>query len=119
MIDYDKLDPGVRDMVRYFNEQGLDTWMSCEGHYPEHPRMALFWISFAPHITQEDIMNFMKRHLNSKYHHFTSAGHFVKRFYVYNGNELYEHYMYEVGCKEAANLDLQTWKENDKCCQHT
>ena len=118
MIEYDKLDPGVRDMVQYFNEQGLETLMSCEGHYPEEQRMALFWISFAPHITQQDIQNFMKRHLN-KYHHFTSAGHFVKRFYIYDGDKPREQFMYEVGCKGAADLDLQTWKEDDKCYTHT
>ncbi len=115
MIDYDKLDPGTRDIVRYFNEQGLTTSMSCEGHYPQHPCMALFWVSFDKSITQEDIQHFMQRHLNKKYHNFVSAGHFVKRFYVYGKDKVSESYMYEVGNKEAADFDLHNWKEDDKC----
>lgn len=44
-IEYDKLDPSVVDMVRYFNAHGLPTRMSCEGH--NKTNMSMFWIEFA------------------------------------------------------------------------
>ena len=31
-IDYDKIDESCRPLVRFFNERGLYTNMSCEGH---------------------------------------------------------------------------------------
>lgn len=105
------LDEGVIPLVEYFNSVGLTTEMSCEGH--SQPSMSMFWISFTPDITQEDITNWMEYHLN-EWGHFTSCGRFVQRFYIVDGGRLVTSYQYLAANKSAAATDLLKWKEEAK-----
>lgn len=78
MKNYDetKLDPEVIPLVRYFNQVGLPTCMSCQGH--NTTRMSMFWIEFDKSVTNEDIINFQRKHTN-EYGGFCINGRFVIR----------------------------------------
>ena len=52
------IDPGVISMVKFFNENGLPTHMSCQGH--NKTTMSMFWIEFDRSVTEDNILNFMK-----------------------------------------------------------
>lgn len=90
------MDKGVIDLVNYFNSVGLTTYMSCEGHYPEKPHMAFFWISFSNDVTDQDIISFNKAYpmLN---------GWFVKKLI----DETWLEWRYIAPNKEIAALDYQ------------
>lgn len=51
------MDEGVKALVEFFNERGLTTHMSCEGHYPEKPSMSMFWISFDKSVSIDDLLS--------------------------------------------------------------
>lgn len=90
------MDEGCKELVAYFNEHGLETYMSCEGHWPERPNMSLFWISFTDKVTDEQIMQFKKEH-NDLF------GWFVKRL-------IYEDWLewrYIAANKTIAHLDYE------------
>lgn len=112
-IDYSKLDPGVIPMVRYFNEHGLPTRMSCEGHGILN--MSLFWIEFDKSVTENDIIKFMMdrgdnpRTIGCT---FCSNGRFGKRIFVMNGKP-YHYWTYVASTKWAAESDLINWKKLD------
>ena len=53
------LDPAVIPLVKFFNDSGLKTYMSCQGH--NQTNMSMFWIQFDKSVTEEDILGFMKR----------------------------------------------------------
>lgn len=109
-IDYSKLDPNVQDLVRYFNEQGLTTIMSCQGHNDTY--MSMLWVEFDKEITEEDILRFQNRHLN-KYGCFVSCGCFAQRMYQCPKRpEIRWRYM--AACQNAAKIDLDRWKKEDK-----
>ena len=57
-----ELDKRVIPLVRFFNENGLPTNMSCQGH--NKTNMSMFWIEFDKTVTQDDIVKFMRNHLN-------------------------------------------------------
>lgn len=46
-----ELDKRVIPLVRFFNENGLPTNMSCQGH--NKTNMSMFWIEFDKTVTQE------------------------------------------------------------------
>lgn len=109
------LDDGVIPMVDFFNNNGLTTYMSCQGH--NMPNMSIFWIEFDKTVTEEDILKFMQKHV-SAYGHFCSCGRFAKRligFHAIPSGEYRkeESWNYFAASVEAANKDLETWK-NDK-----
>ena len=56
------IDPGVIPMVKFFNENGLPTHMSCQGH--NRTNLSMFWIEFDPSVTEEDIVSFQRNHLD-------------------------------------------------------
>ncbi len=49
-----ELDEKVISMVRFFNEHGLPTCMSCQGH--NDTNMSLFWIQFHKSVTRDNIL---------------------------------------------------------------
>ncbi|MCM1295883.1 MAG: hypothetical protein NC311_10105 [Muribaculaceae bacterium] len=74
-IDYAKIDPHARGMVRYFNEHAqLPTAQSCEGHAG-----SLFWIQFRDDVTEADIRRFMEAH-TADWSGFIASGWFCRRF---------------------------------------
>lgn len=105
------LDPLVIPMVEFFNANGLKTYMSCQGH--NKTNMSMFWIQFDPSVTEDDILNFMKQHLQAN-GAFCSNGRFAKRIHGSYGmlsgkwNKV-ESWNYFAATVEAANEDLQTW----------
>lgn len=111
----DDIDKGVIPLVEYFNEHGLKTNMSCEGHKDEgYPYMTMFWISFDPSVRKEDISSFMKKHLDPKFHNFYSCGRFAERFFVFNSIEESSHWCYFAANVDAAMEDLKHWQTDDK-----
>lgn len=91
------MDKGVIDLVRYFNSIGLKTYMSCEGHWPERPNMAHFWISFDKEVSDESIMAFKDAHCNLN-------GWFVK---MYINRIAGLEWRYFAANKEVAALDYK------------
>lgn len=117
-INYNELDPLVIPMVKYFNEQGLTTCMSCQGH--NKTNMSMFWIQFDKSVTSEDIQEFMKRHLDWQ-GTFCSCGKFAKRmfgFYSVRDRQwkTEESWNYFAATLEAANSDLEKWKSGINKC---
>lgn len=108
-IEYEKLDPEVIPMVRYFNENGLTTWMSCQGH--NRTNMSMFWISFHPSVTKEDIIRFCYQH-KTEYGCPFLNGRFVLRLTPHASGRVEERYEYMAATVEAASQDLQRWKNN-------
>lgn len=106
------LDPNVIPLVEYFNENGLTTWMSCEGHNRLYQSM--FWISFAHTVTDEDIRSFQRLRTN-KNGGFCSCGRFSKRMITGPCGEIFR-WEYSAASIEAANEDLRNWRSNEKDC---
>ena len=44
------LDPKVIPLVDFFNQRGLKTHMSCEGH--NNTNISMFWIQFDKSVTE-------------------------------------------------------------------
>lgn len=112
-IDYEGmgLDPLVIPLVKFFNDEGLKTNMSCQGH--NKTNMSMFWISFADEITTDDVLRFMQNHLNWC-GQFVSYGRFAKR--IFGGYSVKdrtwkttEHWCYFAATVEAADEDLLRW----------
>ena len=70
------LDSEVIPLVKFFNDNGLKTYMSCQGH--NKTNMSMYWIQFHKSVTEEDILEFMRKH-PGKYGSFFSNGRFAKR----------------------------------------
>lgn len=116
-INYNELDTHVIPLVKYFNENGLPTIMSCQGH--NKTNVSMFWIQFSKTVTENNILEFMKSHLDS-HQNFTSNGRFAERVYCgYNANnEFYVHksWNYFAATKEAALQDLKNWERDEYIC---
>jgi hypothetical protein len=104
----DRLDVGVVPLVEYFNSQGLKTKMSCQGH--NTTTMSMFWIQFDSSVTEDDIIQFQRQHLN-QLGGFSACGRFVKRILAYSTGVRYS-WEYMASGVEAANCDLQNWSLN-------
>ena len=103
------MDKEVVSLVNYFNKNGLSTYMSCQGH--NSTNMSMFWISFTKNVTEQDIINFQKKHRDS-FGNFTSCGRFAERLYV--GKESIEkEWCYLAATIQAANADLSKWINQD------
>lgn len=105
------LDPKVIPMVRFFNENGLKTSMSCQGH--NKTDQSFFWILFDDSVAEEDIQRFMQNHL-SRFGQFCSNGKFVKQ--LYGGYQVTSQqwnmigtWRYLAATQEAADEDLKNW----------
>lgn len=109
--DNAQLDPEVIPLVQYFNQVGLQTCMSCQGH--NNTNMSMFWIEFDKSVTQNDIIEFQRRHTN-KYGAFCCNGRFVLRILANTtgvGTGIECSYQYLAATVEAANQDLEHWRE--------
>lgn len=106
-----ELDKGVIPLVRFFNENGLPTNMSCQGH--NKTNMSMFWIEFDQIVTKDDIVRFMRSHLNWM-GSFCSCGRFAKRVIAYTNTADYsesvrECWYYFAATVEAADADFYQW----------
>lgn len=115
MVNEEELDRAVVPMVKFFNENGLPTCMSCQGH--NSTNMSMFWIQFEKSVTKDDILDFMKKQLN-KFGFFTSCGRFAKRIYGYYNIdtqvwEYCESWNYFAATIDAANEDFRTWQSTE------
>ena len=77
--------------------------MSCSGH-KDNPYMSMFWIEFDPSVTEQDIIDFQRNHVN-EYNMFCSCGRFVQRI-IATGRSAYQYMAANV---ESANIDLKAW----------
>lgn len=84
--------------------------MSCEGH--NDTNMSMFWISFDPSVSEDDIIRFQRSHLN-QHGGFVSNGRFVNRVIAF-GNAVIHSWEYMAATKNAAYGDLARWLEDDK-----
>lgn len=109
MIDYNELDPGVVEMVKYFNENGLKTIMSCEGH--NDTNLSRFWIGFTGPDIEKKIVEFQRKHLD-KLGQFCANGIFGTRIWSHPTGSIVN-YEYTAAGKVAADADLKRWKEDD------
>ncbi len=105
------LDPLVVPLVKLFNDSGLNTCMSCQGH--NKTNQSMFWIQFDSNVSEDDILLFMQRHLNRN-GTFCSCGRFAKRLIgFYSVKDLSwkseECWCYFAATVEAANEDLYRW----------
>ena len=106
------MDEGVKALVEFFNERGLTTHMSCEGHYPEKPSMSMFWISFDKMVTEDDLFSFMDKH-RDEYGVFCCNGRFAKRIGM--GWVPFFELCYFAANKEVAKIDLEKFKRLEEC----
>lgn len=112
-ITTETFDPCVIPLVQLFNENGLKTSMSCQGH--NNTNLSMFWISFAKEVTKNDIIHFMQKHLDL-HGQFTSCGRFAKR--IFGGYSVedrlwktMECWCYFAATIEAAEKDFSRWKD--------
>lgn len=101
------LDLGVIPLVQFFNERGLVTHMSCQGH--NKTNMSMFWIEFDPSVKEDDIVKFQREHLN-KWGGFNSNGRFVLRL-IASATGVAHSWEYMAATQEAADMDLYNWTE--------
>lgn len=101
-------------MVEYFNKHGLSTVQSCQGH--NSTTMSMFWIEFASDVTREDIIRFQLEHVESS-GDFFSSGRFANRLFMYTNDDgesvPHESWNYFAATSDAANQDLENWKNKD------
>jgi hypothetical protein len=95
------IDPGVVNLVDYFNSIGLPTRMSCEGH--NKTNVSMFWIEFKKEVTEEDIEKFLND-LSAKYGSYALCGCFAMR--IFPGPEYtIRRWRYMAATKIAADSD--------------
>ena len=102
------LDSRVIPLVEFFNQRGLKTCMSCEGH--NKTNMSIFWIQFDKSVTEDDLIQFMNNHqFESKYgKYFASCGRFALRIYP-SPKEIVREWNYFAATHDAAEQDLKNW----------
>ena len=111
----EELDEKVIPLVRYFNENGLKTYMSCQGHNDTY--MSMFWIQFDESVTEEDISKFMNNHLRW-WGSFISAGRFAERVIgsysaITQQWQLVKCWCYFASSYKAADYDLERWQQKE------
>lgn len=99
-----EIETGCLPLVNFFNERGLKTYMSCEGHYPDDSHRSIFWISFDKSVTEDDLFQFMENHTD-EYDTFWMRGRFAKRLGF--GWVPFTDLCYFATNKEVANMDLK------------
>lgn len=109
------LDSEVIPLVKFFNDNGLKTCMSCQGH--NKTNMSMYWIQFHKSVTEEDILEFMRKH-PGKYGSFFSNGRFAKRLMGFHSVPTgewrkEESWNYFAATIEAANKDLERWQNDE------
>jgi len=111
-----KMDEYAIPLVEYFNNHGLKTWMSCQGH--NKTNMSMYWISFTKEITEEDIIKFQMQHLQSSFKNYPSGGfapngRFAEILFVDSRNIPVKYWCYLAATIEAAMEDLKQWRLDD------
>ncbi len=121
------LDARVIPMVQFFNDNGLKTALSCQGH--EDVNMSLFWIQFDESITEDDVADFMWKHRTKfdmteapeKYRRregydrwFISNRRIAERLLVSVEGRHGRCWMYVAASPEAAEDDLEIWKRAER-----
>ena len=106
------IEPHALPLVEYFNEKGLTTCMSCEGH--SRPYQTIFWVSFTDDISEEQIIEFQKAHsMKSSYgEYFCSYGRFAMRTFLAFG-KICHSWNYFASDWASAYADLEEWKKID------
>ena len=89
---YDEIDPLCRDMVKLFNDVGLVTEFSCQGH--DCVTRNKFEIMFKGYVKDKEIFNFISRITNDR-GHTPLVGSFSKWSRALNGI-LESNWMYGV-----------------------
>lgn len=115
-MDYTGFDPLVIPMVKFFNENGLKTALSCQGH--NKTNLSMFWIAFDECVDEEDIQRFMRNHLGP-WGWFLSCGRFAKRMIAgykpANGQwSVMYSWCYFAATPDAANEDLRRWNSKEE-----
>lgn len=108
-----QLDPLVIPMVAYFNQNGLKTRMSCQGH--NKTNMSMFWIEFDRSVTIDDIIEFQRKRTD-RHGGFCCNGRFVTRILANTtgvGEGVGYSNQYMAATIEAANGDLKRWIDMD------
>lgn len=91
-INYDEIDEKCRPMVKLFNDIGLTTKFSCQGH--NNILQNSFQIIFADYIGDKDIIDFLDKFQNA-YTHSPFQGKFLKWMRKMNG-EIVTNWTYEI-----------------------
>lgn len=111
-INYDEIDELCRPIVKFFNEVGLTTKFSCQGHDCKSNNE--FHIMFHESVTDDMISEFISKY-SSKYNHTPFIGKFSKWIRKCNG-EIIGNWEYRIGYgnylanQSFAELDLETMK---------
>lgn len=103
------MDKYVIPLVEYFNNNGLKTKMSCQGHNTTNKSM--YWILFDWNITEQDIINFQSKHLYP-WNSFSSNGYFAQKVFIDSRGMVIRCWYYLAATIEAALEDLENWKNN-------
>ena len=95
-INYSDIDNECIDLVKWFNENGLPTIYSCQGH--EENKLNTYHIIFDSSVLDEDIQKLLQKYSN-KYDHSPFLGKFNK-WMRKSSNEIINNWIYQVGTKE-------------------
>lgn len=109
-VPWPRLDRGARQMVRYFNNNGLPTCMCCSGHPGTAQKR--FWIEFRQDVTDADIARFMDRH-TAPDTGFTAGGMFCARYDKASGQGIVRSLQYTAADVLEAMQDLSDWVADD------
>lgn len=109
-IPWEDLDRGARPMVRYLNNNGLPTVMSCSGHPGTSAKK--FWVEFREDVTDQDVARFMEAHTRKNYW-FCSNGMFCTRYDRPAGGGFKKCLQYVAADMLDAMLDLSDWVADD------
>lgn len=118
-IIYGKIDPGVRDIVQYFNEHGLHTVMSSDG--TDNHSFGFLWVAFHSSVTESDIRAFMERHTKD-WACYDGHGWFCNKFMLEKsfGNTHNQSMLAYIAASPAvAKKDIKQWKINDERMKQT
>jgi len=91
-INYDEIDVECRQMVKLFNDIGLTTKFSCQGH--NNILQNSFQIIFDDLINDNSIINFISK-FNNVYTHPPFQGKFLKWMRKMNG-KIVSNWTYEI-----------------------
>lgn len=83
MINYDEIDELCVPMVKFFNNIGLTTEFSCQGHGNEF--LNEFYIMFDQSVTDSMIYDFISKY-SEGYSHTPFNGKFIKWIRKYDGD---------------------------------
>lgn len=101
-----EIDDDCVDLVLFFNEVGLKTKYSCQGHRENES----FQIVFDESVTDDQIKDFLKVNLN-KFGHSNAVGKFSK-WYRYMSGELVSNWLFTCETVHFARVSYMRFIEN-------